>query len=56
MLVAEKVKCGKCLQYAYSQPFLLEACASVGIEHGKSSGQMIVDYLDYYHKSRHREL
>lgn len=34
-------------------PALVEACASVGIEHGKSTGQMMVEYLNTYHARRH---
>ena len=36
-------------------PGLLEACASVGIEHGKSTGLMMRDYIDAFHANRHRD-
>lgn len=35
-------------------PGLIEACASVGIEHGKSTGLMMREYIDSFHARRHR--
>ena len=32
-----------------------EACASVGIEHGKSTGQMMRDVVNAFHARRHCE-
>jgi len=48
-------RCAECMRYYRSQPHLLGAFASVGIEHGKSTYQMAVDYFDYYHSSHHRK-
>lgn len=33
---------------------LLTACASVGIEHGQSTGEMLTLYLLDYHRRGHR--
>lgn len=49
-------KCGKCLEYYFSNPYLVEACASVGIEKGKTTEEMLVEYLAQYHNDRHKEL
>jgi hypothetical protein len=49
-------ECGDCQMYRFSQPGLVEACASVGIEHGKSAGQMLRDYLTAYHENGHEEV
>jgi hypothetical protein len=38
------------------QPYLVEAAASVGIEVGKSTSQMIREYIDDYHARRHKAL
>jgi hypothetical protein len=46
--------CGKCAMHYFDQPFLVEAFASVGIEHGKSSGQMAEEYFTHFHKQKHR--
>lgn len=32
---------------------LIEACASVGIEVGKSTGQLLRDYIEDFHARRH---
>jgi hypothetical protein len=37
------------------QPFLVEACESVGIERGKSTEAMLWDYLAQFHERRHEE-
>lgn len=47
--------CAKCLQHFCANPFLVEAFASVGIEHGKSSGQMAQEFYAFFHKNKHRE-
>lgn len=47
--------CGDCLIFGHSQPFLMEAVASVSIEHGKSAGQLLREYLTAYHDRGHRE-
>jgi len=49
------VNCDKCREYADSEPMLLHAFASVGIEHGKSSGQMAEEYFAEFHRSGHNE-
>jgi hypothetical protein len=45
--------CLECLEYM-AQPFLREACASVGIEHGKSTDQMLKETVEHYHLGGHR--
>lgn len=46
--------CGKCVDHYFGQPFLVEAAASVGIEHGKSTEQMLHEYFAAYHKRGHK--
>jgi hypothetical protein len=48
-------ECGDCMMHVFRTPGLTEACASVGIEYGKSTGQMMHDYLAGYHDRGHRE-
>jgi hypothetical protein len=43
------------MMHVFRTPGLTEACASVGIEYGKSTGQMMHDYLAGYHDRGHRE-
>lgn len=45
--------CEECFDYIHT-PGLLEACASVGIEHGKSTGLMLREFIDAYHARRHQ--
>lgn len=47
--------CLPCLEYLFAQPHLVGACASVGIERGKSTGQMLCEYLSAYHDRDHEE-
>lgn len=47
--------CGDCVAYWDANPYLTAACASVGIEHGKSTYQMIREYLAGYHERGHRK-
>jgi hypothetical protein len=47
--------CPDCLAYWNRQPSLTAACASVGIEHGKSTPQMIREYLGSYHQRHHHD-
>lgn len=47
--------CPQCMDYAMDQPHLVGACASVGIEKGKSTQQMLAEYLAAYHARGHRE-
>lgn len=44
--------CLLCHDYMQT-PGLLEACASVGIEHGKSTDQLLRETVDAYHIARH---
>ena len=44
--------CVECFEHM-NQPGMLEAAASVGIEHGKSTGQMIREAVDYFHARGH---
>lgn len=46
--------CDKCIDYMHT-PGLAEACASVGIEHGKSTGEMLRISVEEFHKRRHKE-
>jgi hypothetical protein len=48
-------ECGGCLEHLARQPFLVEACASVGIEYGKSTGAMLLDYFTRFHERGHQE-
>lgn len=48
-------QCGDCTEYRYMTPGLAEACASVGIEHGKDAGTMMFSVLSAYHHNGHRE-
>jgi hypothetical protein len=47
-------RCAKCLQHFYDNPFIVEALASVGIEHGKSSGQMAREFYEVFHQNKHQ--
>ena len=49
-------RCGKCLEHWHSEPHLVHAFASVGIEHGKSTGEMAADYFASFHARKHRPL
>lgn len=44
--------CVECFE-KMTEPGLIEACASVGIEHGKSTGQMVYEYINSYHAGGH---
>lgn len=46
--------CPACWEYCFDNPGLAGACASVGIERGKSTGEMLHDYLADYHSRGHR--
>lgn len=46
--------CPECFEKMTS-PGLIEACASVGIEHGKSTGLMMREFIDRYHANRHKD-
>ena len=52
--------CPKCLLYLFKDGtrgylILRTACASVGIEHNKSTDQMLDEYIAYYHERGHHE-
>jgi hypothetical protein len=47
--------CARCLDHYFDTPFLAEACASVGIEHGRTTGDMLTRYLAQYHQRGHKE-
>lgn len=55
ILPSEAAQCPDCWAHAASHPHLIGACASVGIEHGKSTAEMVRDYLAAYHERGHRE-
>ena len=51
-----KIKdCPECVEHAYNAPFLVEACASVGMSQGKTTNQMIGEYMSHYHFNGHPE-
>lgn len=47
--------CVECFETMMS-PGLVEACASVGIENGKSTGLLMKEFLDLYHARRHKDM
>jgi hypothetical protein len=47
-------ECGDCMEHRFATPGLAEACASVGIEHGKTTDQMLYEYLSGYHHRSHK--
>lgn len=49
-------ECAKCLEYLYDDrnQHLLGACASVGISYGLSTGQVLRNYIDQYHRNKHK--
>ena len=52
--VLRVAECMDCEQHAIREPHIVGACASVGIEHGKSTAEMMKIYLDGYHKRGHK--
>ena len=46
-------ECQKCLD-RMTDPLTISACASVGIEHGRSTHEMMRGHLDHYHQRGHR--
>lgn len=46
--------CPECFDYL-AQPGMIEAAASVGIEHGKSTGLMLREVTDDFHARGHQE-
>lgn len=47
--------CPACMMHYFDQPLLPMAAASVGIERGRSTQDMLVTYLAQYHRGGHRE-
>lgn len=46
--------CPACMEHYFSQPLLVEACASVGISRGMSTQAMLAHYLRVFHRNGHR--
>jgi hypothetical protein len=58
LLTVQKIlDCPDCMKHYYSPEceFLPMAAASVGIEHGKSTQRMLLEYLASYHRNDHSE-
>jgi hypothetical protein len=45
--------CPECMDHVDNHPYLVGACASVGIERGKSTAQMFREYIVNYHFGGH---
>ena len=52
--VPEVTGCRECDLHAAVSPHLVGACASVGIERGLSTGEMLRRYLAGFHTGGHR--
>ncbi len=50
---ATDLTCAKCLTHFFENPMLIESCASVGIENGKSTGLMLKEYFEHLHETQH---
>ena len=48
--------CPECVEWIYDKPMLVEACASVGLSNGRSTGDMFVEFVSRYHNRGHREV
>lgn len=46
--------CGDCAAHWDANPYLAAACASVGIEYGKSTAQMLTEYFAGFHQRGHQ--
>lgn len=46
--------CDDCAEYWQTHPYLTAACASVGIEHGKDTTQMLREYFAGFHQRGHQ--
>jgi len=55
MDIEDIVYCPDCVAYWDANPYLTAACASVGIEYGKSTAQMLREHLAANHERGHRE-
>lgn len=55
LTVGDILNCRECeAEYMRCPETLIAACASVGIEHGKSTTQMLREYLAAHHLGGHR--
>lgn len=45
--------CVECASYLEAHPLIIPACASVGVEAGKSTRQMMVEYFIEMHERDH---
>ena len=48
-----RIVCPDCAAYA-GTAHMVAACASVGIEHGKTTGQMLTEIVESYHRRGHK--
>ena len=46
--------CDTCFD-KFMDPAVVGACASVGIEHGRSTASLLRECIDRYHENRHEE-
>lgn len=53
--MADPQDCPECYEHFATNPFLVEACASVGIKHGADTATMLRRYLAVYHQRGHRD-
>lgn len=54
--MADTTPCSACEDHAVAGGWaLVHACASVGIEHGRSTFEEMAAYLDAYHRRGHLE-
>lgn len=53
--IKELANCFQCQEHFFERPEIMQACASVGIEHGKDTGELFRTYMATYHLGRHRE-
>lgn len=49
------IDCTECRDHQIDQPHLVGACASVGIERGLSTHEMMFRYLAGFHRRGHKE-
>lgn len=50
------INCRDCMEHYYASPALAGAAASVGIEHGRSSTEMLYTYLGTFHQNGHQDI
>jgi hypothetical protein len=48
-------ECPECVGHRFGTPGLGEACASVGIENGRSASVMLREYLTAFHERGHED-